>query len=262
MKEEIIEYTTFDGSKVMSFLAGERESKAAVIVIQEIWGLTNFIKSYSRRLASLGFLVLAPHLYSREEERNVFTEENIATAMRLFFEVPTEQRNDQSTINKILQRADDNQREVIRRLMMDRGEMEERMLKDLGMGYQYLKDNFKPRKFGVVGFCMGGGLSLRLSTQIPLDATVAYYGANPPNIDDISKINGPINAVYAGDDPRINSGIPDLVSACIKYKKQIELKIYPNTKHAFANSDGIAYNKDAAEDAWERVSRFFKRYLA
>ncbi|MEM4089945.1 MAG: dienelactone hydrolase family protein [Thermoplasmatales archaeon] len=261
MKEEIIEYTTFDGSKVMSFLAGERESKAAVIVIQEIWGLTNFIKSYSRRLASLGFLVLAPHLYSREEERNVFTEENIATAMRLFFEVPTEQRNDQSAINKILQRADDSQREVIRRLMMGRGEMEEIMLKDLGMGYEYLRENFGQQKFGVVGFCMGGGLSLRLSTRIPLDATAVYYGANPPNIEDISRIKGPINAVYAGDDPRINTGIPDLISSCIKYKKQIELKIYPNTKHAFGNSDGFAYDKSAAEDAWERVSAFFKRYL-
>ncbi|MGC8645049.1 MAG: dienelactone hydrolase family protein [Thermoplasmata archaeon] len=261
MKEEIVEYETFDGSDVTSFLVGERDSRAVIMVIQEIWGLTNFIKKYSRKLAALGFLVLAPHLYSRKEERDVFTEENIATAMKLFFEIPQEKRNDPSVIGEIMQMADERQREVIKKLMLGRGEMEERMLRDLAMGYQYIKDNFKPIKFGVVGFCMGGGLSFRISTQIPFDATVVYYGANPPNLDDISRMRGPLNAIYAGEDPRINSGIPEMVSAFIRHKKQVELKLYPNTKHAFANEDGFAYDREAADDAWERVSFFFRRHL-
>jgi len=261
MKEGIVEYTTFDGSGITSFLAGERDSRAAIIVIQEIWGLTSFIKKYSRKLASLGFLVLAPHLYSRREEKDVFTEENIATSMRLFFEIPEGKRDDPSTINEIIERANEQEKVVIKKLLMDRGEMEERMLRDLGMGYQYLKDNFNPKKFGVVGFCMGGGLAFRLSTRIPMDATVIYYGSSPPNLEDISRIRGPINAIYAGEDPRINSGIPDMISSMIKYKKQIELKIYPGAKHAFANEDGFAYDRDAAEDAWERTSAFFRRYL-
>ncbi len=259
--EEMIEYKTFDGSEVKAFLVGNRQSKSGIIVIQEIWGLTNFIKNYSRRLAQEGHLVLAPHLYSRREEYELFSEENIAMAMRLFFNIPPEQRGNPSAIQEVLSKANKEQREVVEKLMMDRGNLEERMLKDLEHGYRYLKERFQIEKMGVVGFCMGGGLSFRISTILPFDATVVYYGANPPNLDDISKLKGPFNGIYAGDDSRINAGIPEAIPYFIKYGKQIELKIYPNTKHAFANTDGVAYNKEAAEDAWERASSFFRRYL-
>jgi carboxymethylenebutenolidase len=260
-EEEIINYPTFDGALIKSFLTGDRKSKSAIIVIQEIWGLTNFIKGYSRKLSSLGFLVMAPHLYSRKEENNLFSEENIAMAMRSFYEIPTDKRGDQKTIKKALEKVDPNQREVIQRLMMGRGMLEERMVKDLALGYEFLKDNFGPTKFGVVGFCMGGGLSFRISTQLPFDATVVYYGANPPDLGDIAKMKGPMLGFYAGDDPRINAGLPDLITNFLKFKKQLELNIYPNVSHAFANNDGFAYNRGAAEDAWEKASSFFTRYL-
>lgn len=257
----MVEYTTFDGSSVKSFLTGDKKSKSAVIVIQEIWGLSEFIKNYSRRVSSLGFLVLAPHLYSRDEEFNLFSQENIAMAMRLFFEIPPEKRGDQEFIKTVIGRATTEQREVIQRLMMGRGEMEERMIKDLAMGYEYLKQNFPVERFGVVGFCMGGGLSFRVSTQLPFDATVVYYGASPPKLEDISKMKGPMLGMYAGDDPRINSGLPDVVSNFVKFKKQLDLKIYPKTNHAFANHDGASFNKEAADDAWEKASTFFRKYL-
>ncbi|MGC8617523.1 MAG: dienelactone hydrolase family protein [Thermoplasmata archaeon] len=261
MQEEMIYYPSFDGSTVNAFLVGDKNAKSAVIVIQEIWGLTNFIKNYSRKLSSQGHLVLAPHLYSRKGEDETFSQENIMMAMKLFFELPAERRGDMDSINATLERATPEQKNVITRLMMGRGQLEERMIKDLAMGYDYLKANFKPSRMGVVGFCMGGGLSFRISTQLPFDATVVYYGANPQNLDDISKMKGPMLGLYAGDDPRINAGIPDAVAHFVKFKKQIELKLYPNTNHAFANNDGSVYNKEAADDAWERASSFFRKYL-
>ncbi len=258
---EIIEYPTFDGSSVKAFLVGDKSSKSAVIVVQEIWGLTNYIKNYSRRLASLGFLVLAPHLYSRKEESDLFSQENIAMSMRLFFEIPPEKRGDKDSISAAMERATPEQREVITRLMMGRGKLEERMIKDLAMGYDFLKRGFGPTKYGVVGFCMGGGLSFRISTHLPFDATVVYYGANPPELGDVLKMRGPMLGLYAGEDPNINKGIPDAINSFLKYKKQIELKIYPNTRHAFANNDGAAYDKEASEDAWDKASSFFGKYL-
>ncbi len=256
-----IEYETFDGTKVQSLLTGDPDSGRAIIVIQEIWGLSNFIRSYSRRLSSLDFLVLAPHLYSRTDEKELFKQENISNAMKLFFEVPPDKRRDAATIQKILERASSEEREVIKRIMLDRGTLEKRMIKDLERGYEFLVKTYKPKKMGVVGFCMGGGLSFQISTKLPFDATVIFYGANPPEIGDIANIKGPVMALYAGDDPNINSGIPDAVSAFVKYGKQIELKIYPGARHAFFNNDGLSYNKEAADDAWERSSSFFRRYV-
>lgn len=258
---EMIEYPTFDGSSVKSYLVGDRNSKSAVMVIQEIWGLTNFIKSYSGKLSSMGYLVLAPHLYSRKEQFDLYTQENIAMAMKLFFEIPAEKRGDQESVKAVMERATEEQRAVISGLMMGRGTMQERMVKDLAMGYEYLKQNFGPTRYGVVGFCMGGGLSFRISTHLPFDATVVYYGANPQDISDISKMKGPMLGLYAGEDPGIDAGIPDAIANFVKYKKQIELKIYPNTRHAFANTDGAAYNKEAADDAWEKATSFFGKYL-
>ncbi len=258
---EIIEYTTFDGAKIESFLVGDKNSKGAVIIIQEIWGLTNFIKKYSRDVNALGYLVMAPNLYSRMDERQLFTEDAMAGAMKLFFDVPPDRRGDPEFVKQVLERADLKEKEIIHRLMINRGEMENRMLKDLESAYNFLNNTFHPQKFGVVGFCMGGGLSFRISTILPFDATVVYYGANPPILEDIGKIKGPILSSYAGEDDGINAGLPDMVRNIVKFRKQLEMKIYPGTRHAFANNDGMAYNVDAAEDAWRRTSSFFKRYL-
>lgn len=259
--EETVEYESFDSSKVRSFLVGDDSSKRSIMVIQEIWGLTNFIKKYSKDVASLGYLVLAPHLYSRQGENELFTQETIASAMKLFFDLPPDKRSDQELIKKTLERADAQEKEVIQRLMFNRESMQERMIKDLEAAYVFLKNTFHVEKFGVVGFCLGGGLSFRISTKLPFDATAVYYGANPPNMDDIGKLKGPFLGSYAGEDDGINSGLPEMIQNFVKFKKQVELKIYPGTRHAFANNDGFSYNREAADDAWERTSSFFKRYL-
>jgi carboxymethylenebutenolidase len=258
---ETIKYATFDGSDVLSFIAGKENSDSAVLVIHEIWGLTNFIKNYSRKISELGFMAFAPHLYSRKDVYSLFSQENISGAMKLFFEVPPDKRTEKEFIEKTMRRATTEEREVISRLLINRAEMEKTMIKDLSMAYQYLKNELKVKKIGVVGFCMGGGLSFQISTQLPFDATVVYYGANPKNLDDIANIKGPVLAVYAGNDDGINSGVPDMVRSFIKFGKQIELKIYPGTRHAFANTDGFAFNKYAADDSWNRVSAFFTKYL-
>jgi Dienelactone hydrolase and related enzymes len=148
MQEEMIEYPSFDGSTVKALLVGDKGSKSAVIVIQEIWGLTNFIKNYSRKLSSQGHLVLAPHLYSRKEEYETFSQENIMMAMKLFFDLPPEKRGDKDLIKATLERATPEQREVITKLMMGRGQLEERMVKDLAMGYDYLKGNSSHQRWG------------------------------------------------------------------------------------------------------------------
>jgi len=61
---------------------------------------------------------------------------------------------------------------------------------------------------------------------------------------------------------RINAHLDELVKAMITYKKDFEMRIYPNAAHAFFNDTNPMYNEAAASDAWKRVLRFYKRALA
>lgn len=71
-----------------------------------------------------------------------------------------------------------------------------------------------------------------------------------------------MGGLYAGEDMGINAGLPELVDAMVKSKKQFEMKIYKGgCVHAFFNETRPTYNKEAAEDAWDRTVKFFSRYL-
>ena len=262
--EEEISYNTFDGTQVKAFVARPSDEKKhpAIIVIQEIWGLTNFLKSVASRLAEEGFVAMAPHLYSRKDHIDLYTEENIMDAMRPMWSLPPEKRRDQNAIKELLAKSSDTSKKIINDLMFNRQSFEETMAKDLIDGHKFLKNRpYTNGKMGVVGFCMGGGLSFQVSTMVPFDATVVYYGANPKNLDDISKLKGPVFGIYAGEDGPINAGLPELIPAILKHKKSFEMKIYPNTQHAFFNHTGLAYDEKAAKDVWPLTVKFFSHNL-
>ena len=262
--EEEISYNTFDGTQVKAFVARPSDEKKhpAIIVIQEIWGLTNFLKSVASRLAEEGFVAMAPHLYSRKDHIDLYTEENIMDAMRPMWSLPPEKRRDQNAIKELLAKSSDTSKKIINDLMFNRQSFEETMAKDLIDGHKFLKNRpYTNGKMGVVGFCMGGGLSFQVSTMAPFDATVVYYGANPKNLDDISKLKGPVFGIYAGEDGPINAGLPELIPAILKHKKSFEMKIYPNTQHAFFNHTGLAYDEKAAKDVWPLTVKFFSHNL-
>ena len=257
--ESLISFKSFDGSTLTVSLASPSSFKSAVIVIHEIFGITDYIKNVTRRLANLGYLAIAPNLYSRRAD--VLTETNIVTVMRKFWSIPPERRSDPSAIRDFMSGLNPVERTVVEELVLGREATEERMVKDIEATYNYIKDAYKPSKVGIIGFCMGGGLSFEALTRLPLDAGVIYYGRAPRNLDDVSKIKAAILAIYAGEDTAINQGIPDLMRAIIKYKPRFEMVLYPGTYHAFATEGGPSYNETAAKDAWERTVNFFKKYL-
>ncbi|MCW6168794.1 MAG: dienelactone hydrolase family protein [Thermoplasmatales archaeon] len=264
IKEENTTYKTFDNTEVKSFIArpDDEQKHPAILVIQEIWGLTDFIKSVASRLTREGFVAMAPHLYSRPGQNELFTPENIMDAMRPMWSLPPEKRGDQKAIQELLSRSTETTRRVVNDLMFNRKSLEEAMVKDLIEGYKFIRGKpFSDDKTGVIGFCMGGGLAFQISTIVPFQASMIYYGANPKNIDDLGNLSGPVFGVYAGDDSSINAGLPDLIKGMLKHKKDLELKIYPNTKHAFFNDTGMAYDENASKDVWPRTLRFFKQNL-
>ncbi len=173
-------------------------------MIHEIFGITKFIMNVARRLAGLGYLAVAPNLYSRKAD--LFTEQNIAGVMRRFWSLPLERRADPKAINELMSTLSPTEKEIVRELVINREATEERMVRDIVGTYNYVKSTHNVERMGIIGYCMGGGLSFEASTRIPFNASVIYYGRNPKNINDMAKIKGAILAIYASEDPLINLG--------------------------------------------------------
>jgi carboxymethylenebutenolidase len=105
-------------------------------------------------------------------------------------------------------------------------------------------------------------MSLRLACEADIAASVVFYGENPSPIEKVKDIRGAVLGLYGADDARINAGLGDLVKAMAEHKKDFEMRIYPGAGHAFFNdTNPTTYRKEAAQDAWDRVLRFYRRTL-
>jgi carboxymethylenebutenolidase len=219
-------YTKQDGQEIKGWLSWPADKPMAglpgVIVIHEWWGLNDNIRQTSERLAAEGYVTLAVDLYQGESAGTP------KTAMKLM-----------QGLN-----AD-----------ADAGR------ENLAAAYEYLHEGMGLAKVGVVGWCLGGRWSLQASLRLPDDiaASVIYYGGVTDDKAQLETLQMPILGHFAAKDPIVP---PDTViafrDALDELGKEADIYIYPNTKHAFSNPSGLAYNKDAAELAWGRTVEFFK----
>jgi len=117
-------------------------------------------------------------------------------------------------------------------------------------------------KVGVVGFCWGGAMANQLAVHAQeLEAAVPYYGRQPA-AEDVPKIKASLLLHYGGLDERINKGIPGYESALKAAGVDYRTYTYAGAKHAFNNDTrSDRYNKEAAQQAWQRTIAFFKAKL-
>lgn len=115
---------------------------------------------------------------------------------------------------------------------------------------------------GAVGFCWGGGMVNRLAVMSPtLKAGVAYYGLQV-SADQVPAIKAALLLHYAGNDERIDAGIPAYEAALKANGKRYTIHVYEGAQHAFNNDTSAArYDKTAADLAWGRTIAFFKEQL-
>lgn len=213
-----------NGKQAEGYLAAPSQRGPGVVVIQEWWGLVDHIKDVADRLATEGFVALAPDLFHGKTTREP-----------------------------------DEAQKLMMNLQM--GEA----AKDMSGAVRYLQslDEVEPKKVGSVGFCMGGALSVFLSTIAPVDAAVTYYGI-PTAEPDYSAIKGPVLGHFAEHD---DWGSPEAVADLAKKLESAGIDLtfhtYSGTEHAFFNdARPEVYKKDAAELSWERTIEFFRKYLA
>jgi carboxymethylenebutenolidase len=127
---------------------------------------------------------------------------------------------------------------------------------------EYLKSQpyVNPDQLGMTGFCFGGGMTWLVATRAPdLKAAVPFYGPNPP-LEDVPNTGAAVLAIYAGDDDRINAGIPAIEAAMQEQGKTLEKIEYPGVGHAFHNDTGPRYIEAAAKDAWAKTLAWFEKY--
>jgi carboxymethylenebutenolidase len=197
----------------------------ALVVIHEWWGLNDWVKEQTEKLAAQGYVALAVDLYRGKSASD-----------------PSEAH------------------ELMRGLPQDRAIRD----MQAAYTYLTTRKDVKSDKIGSIGWCMGGGLALQLAIHEPhLAACVVNYGSLPTDPNDIQQIGAPVLGNFGADDKGITPADVEAFEKTMKgMNRRIDVKIYPGAGHAFENPNNTSgYRPEAAADAWARTIAFLHRAL-
>lgn len=230
----------------------------SVVVFHEVWGLVEHVEDVCKRVSKLGFTTTAPNLYIDHAE--LLTPNNIQKAMEGVWDLSLEERRDEKKVARALE-AKGVAAEVreTAALLYDPGFRDRLLAKALA---SVEKAHTRSGRVTTLGFCLGGGLSLKCAVKSPhLESAISFYG-EPPATEDISHISIPILDIHANQDELINKKVPAFVGAMLDGGKDLTLKTYPRTKHGFFNDTRKeVYDNDAASKAWDITRWFLERTL-
>lgn len=210
----------------------ERKDKAPiVIVIHEIFGLSDWIRAVADQLAKEGFIAIAPDLISGKGPGGGGTDSapDRDAVVKLVTSLPPSEV--QARLDAI--------REYAIKLPASSGNT------------------------ATIGFCWGGSTSFTYATTQPaLKAAVVYYGTPPP-AEAMANIKAPVLGLYGGDDARVTSTVDATRTEMTRLGKVYDAEVQPGAGHGFlrAQEDRNGANLKATEQAWPRTLAFLRRYL-
>jgi carboxymethylenebutenolidase len=213
-----------DGMGYLSLPKGTGK-KPAIIVIQEWWGLNDWVRQQADRFAGQGDVALAVDLY-----------------------------RGRSTSNP------DEAHELMRGMPEDRAIADLKA----AFNYLAARKDVDPKRIAVIGWCMGGGYSLGLALAEPrVAATVINYGRLVTDPASIAKIRSPILGNFGAADRGIPAADIRTFDAALKAAgKSSDIKIYEGAGHGFMNPNNTAgYVFESTEDAWKRIDGFLAKWL-
>lgn len=207
-----------------------------IVVVHEIFGLTNWARAVADQFAADGFVAIAPDLLTGKISPTLSDSALIAQAPALI---------------RTLDAAD-----IQRKL-------------DAVAQYAMAFPSAE-KKYGIVGFCWGGGISFahaaHAGTSPQFGASVVYYGT-PPSVDQLPNVHAPVLGLYGGTDARIALTVPGADSAMKALGRTYEHTIFPGAAHGFLRAqtqpDGsiMQANLDATKQAWPMTIAWFRKYL-
>jgi len=207
-----------------------------ILVIEEIFGVHEYIKDVCRRLGKLGYLAVAPELYARIGDPSKYTDA-------------------QEIVKDIILKAPD-----------------VTMLSDLDSSAAWAAANGgDPKRLGVTGFCRGGRDTWLYAEHNPhLKAAVAWYGPvkGPVSeiqprtpIEEAAALKCPLLGLYGANDPSIN---PADVHAAAEIARDsghtVDIVVFPGAGHGFHADYRATYNPVAAQQGWADMLNWFKKY--
>lgn len=188
--------------------------------MHEVFGLYDHIESVAAQLAREGFWVAAVDLYRGRYAANLEEAFKLRTSLK-----------------------------------------EQEVLDALHSGLQLLGEKIGGKaKIGSMGFCMAGGFALLGACNLPMAFCVDYYGLIE-NAEQVKGVKGPVQLILASEDERVTPwAYQTLLPAATKYKKRVDVHLYPNAQHAFHRPNWERYNAEAAKDAWSKTLSFLSQF--
>ena len=209
-----------------------KDKATAVVVIHEIFGLSDWVRGVTDQLAEAGYIAIAPDLLSGTAPGGGGTAElGSGDAVRkAISSLPPDQIT--ADLNAVMQH--------VAKLPACNG------------------------KVAVGGFCWGGGQTFRFATNNKdIKAALVFYGTGPEKEDEIKRIACPVYGFYGGNDARVNATIPKSTELMKKAGKTYEPVTYDGAGHGFMRAgeqpDANEANKKARDEAWQRVKEVLKK---
>ena len=218
-----------DGGNFKAYLATpEKGSGPGIVLLQEIFGINQYIRDVADSYAEEGYVVLAPDLFWRLEPGVELDESDFEKAFALYqkFDVPKAVEDIVATVAALRARP----------------------------GCK--------GKIGALGFCLGGKLAYLAAAEAGVDCAVGYYGvAIEQQLDLVPKIKCPLVLQFAAEDKFVPAAAVAEIRKAFAGRGNVDIHVYPGVDHAFARPGGHAWNKPATLMAHSRSIALFRRVM-
>jgi carboxymethylenebutenolidase len=220
-----------DGAFDLTVWLPDAGTGPGLLLIQEIYGVSDYIRAVGEDLAGLGYVVAAPDLFWRLKPRFQAAHDDAGLAESL---------------------------ELSSRFDVEQG------VADAAAALRHLRSLPEVAGgLGVIGFCLGGSIAFFLAAQDELDAVVSFYGsAVPGHLELLDRIEAPLQFHFGGSDSYIPRDQVASVEQAVAERGNAEMHVEEDAGHAFHNRKApMFYVPEPAARAWQRTEAFLRRHL-
>ena len=220
---ENVQLAAADGHRLDAYLNRAADAHAAVVVLQEIFGVNHHVRTMVDRFAAAGFTAIAPALFDR-----------VQRGVELGYDA-----NGSAQGRKIATAL-----------------KPEEILQDIDAAIGFGRGEIRDGRVGVVGYCFGGGYAWLSAARLRSEAAVGYYGAMAKYVDEAPHC--PVMLHYGAEDAHIPVTDADKIRTAYP---AIPVYVYDGAGHGFSCDDRQSFAPDAAALAWSRTLAFLQEHL-